>query len=161
MKETFRRIATRVSNVAGGPWAFGVAAIIIITWAFTGPNFNFSDTWQLVINTGTTIVTFLMVFLIQSTQNRDSRAMQLKLDELIRATRARDTFIDIEDLSDDELAAIARTFQKIHADSEDPAVMKFYTKLDGIMTKRRSLPGAEEVANLFNPFSDHSTKKRK
>jgi low affinity Fe/Cu permease len=111
VSEVFRRFAHGASWVAGTPWAFLVALLIIVLWALLGPVFGFSDTWQLVINTGTTIVTFLMVFLIQNTQNRDARAMQLKLDELIRAMRgARNTLIDIEDMSDEELERIHQEF---------------------------------------------------
>src|SRR5574337_722613 len=85
------RFARRVTEWVGGSWAFAAAIVVIVVWAVTGPLFRFSDTWQLVINTGTTIVTFLMVFLIQNTQNRDSEAVQLKLDELIRAEKAART----------------------------------------------------------------------
>ena len=105
--EKFRRFAHRVSFLAGSPWAFVLAVLAIVIWACLGPAFQFSDTWQLVINTGTTIVTFLMVFLIQNTQNRDSRALHLKLDELIRAnSHARNRLIDLEELSDIELDKI-------------------------------------------------------
>jgi low affinity Fe/Cu permease len=158
MKEIFRKIANTISNAAGSAWAFCLAFLIIVIWATTGPLFDFSDTWQLVINTGTTIVTFLMVFLIQNTQNRDSKAMQLKLDELIRATRARDTFIDIEDLNDDELASIAKQFKSLHDDTSDPAIKKFHSKLDDMLNKRHSLPGedmANEVVSRLNPFGNH------
>lgn len=113
MKDRFRRVASTVSNIAGSAWVFCLAVLVVLIWAGSGSAFNYSDTWQLVINTGTTIVTFLMVFLIQNTQNRDARAMQLKLDELLRATKARDSFIDIEDLSDAELAELAQEFSRI------------------------------------------------
>src|SRR5690348_6708823 len=102
MKKPFRRFASLISAAAGQPATFLLALLVVVIWAVTGPVFNFSNTWQLVINTGTTIITFLMVFLIQNTQNRDSKAMQLKLDELIRSTKARDSFIDLEDMSDDD-----------------------------------------------------------
>jgi low affinity Fe/Cu permease len=98
--ERFHWFAARTSLVLGSPWAFFLALAIVVVWLLSGPVFHFSDTWQLVINTGTTIVTFLMVFLIQNTQNRDARAVHLKLDELIRATkRARNMFMDLETLS--------------------------------------------------------------
>ena len=98
------RFARRVTAWAGGSWAFGLALAVIGVWALTGPLFHFSDTWQLVINTGTTIVTFLMVFLIQSTQNRDAAAVQIKLDELIHAVRgAQDALLDSEELDDEAL----------------------------------------------------------
>jgi low affinity Fe/Cu permease len=96
-KASFAKVATRVSDLMGSAWAFSIAALVILAWVLTGPIFGFSDTWQLVINTGTTIVTFLMVFLIQNTQNRDAKATQLKLDELIRAVAdARNEFIGAE-----------------------------------------------------------------
>ncbi len=159
MKKAFRRIAARISAIAGSAGAFSLAFLIIVTWALTGPVFGFSDTWQLVINTGTTIVTFLMVFLIQNTQNRDSKAMQLKLDELIRATRARDSFIDIEDLSDEELTALAKKFQRIHEeDDKNTAFHKFNEKFETVLKSRYDLPGekaATEMANKLNPFIDH------
>ena len=113
----FGRFAAQTSAGMGSKWAFAVAGAIIIAWAVTGPIFHYSDTWQLIINTGTTIVTFLMVFLIQNTQNRDARAINLKLNELIRAIdAARDQMIDIESLSDVELKEIATTYEKIKAD---------------------------------------------
>ena len=109
--DLFRRIASHTSHGVGSPWAFVAALSIVLTWCLTGPIFHFSDTWQLVINTGTTIVTFLMVFLIQNTQNRDSHAMHLKLDELIRSNEvARNRLIGLEDLTDDELDELQREF---------------------------------------------------
>lgn len=102
----------------GRPWAFAGAAGIVVVWAALGPIFQFSDTWQLVINTGTTIITFLMVFLIQNTQNRDTEALRLKLDELILATRdARNEFVNIEDLDDKVLESMEKEMHK-HAESE-------------------------------------------
>lgn len=99
--------------MVGSPIAFLLAVTIIVGWIISGPIFGFSDTWQLVINTGTTIITFLMVFLIQNTQNRDARAMHLKLDELIRAMHgARNSLVDLEDVSDEEVARFSQEFQK-------------------------------------------------
>lgn len=119
MNEVFRRIAHAVSEAAGTPWAFILALSVIMIWGVTGPVFAFTDTWQLVINTGTTIVTFLMVFLIQNTQNRDSRAVHLKLDELIRGVKgARTQLVDLEDLSDDELDRLQEQFQRIREQAD-------------------------------------------
>ena len=112
----FQRFSTWISRMAGNPMAFITALAIIFLWAFTGPFFGFSDTWQLVINTSTTIITFLMVFLIQSTQNRDSSAVQIKLDELIRATaRAHNALLDIEELSEEELYTLRKSYERLAA----------------------------------------------
>ena len=115
----FDIFASAVTRWAGSPLAFGLAIISIVLWAVTGPIFHYSEDWQLVINTGTTIVTFLMVFLIQNTQNRDARAINLKLNELIHAIdAARNQMIDIESLSDVELSEIQTTFEKIKAEEQ-------------------------------------------
>lgn len=115
MNELFRKFASKVSVVVGTPRAFIVAITFILCWALTGPIFGFSNTWQLVINTFTTITTFLMVFLIQNTQNRDSKATHIKLDELLKAIRgARNSLVDIEEVSDDELEELHVHFQKLH-----------------------------------------------
>jgi low affinity Fe/Cu permease len=115
MKELFHRFAHRISNMAGHPAAFVLATATIVIWAVLGPTFHYSDTWQLIINTGTTIITFLMVFLIQNTQNRDGFAMQLKLDELIRANKhARNALIDVQELSDEELDKVHDELCQLH-----------------------------------------------
>ncbi|HLC48939.1 MAG TPA: low affinity iron permease family protein [Candidatus Andersenbacteria bacterium] len=115
MVDGFRKFAQRVSHVLGTPRAFIVALCVIVVWALSGPLFGFSDTWQLVINTGTTVVTFLMVFIIQNTQNRDARTIHLKLDELIRAnTKARNRIIDLEDVTDDEIKKLQEEFRAVH-----------------------------------------------
>jgi len=114
VRDSFRRFARKSAEVLGTAWAFIGALIIIAVWALTGPGFHFSDTWQLVINTGTTIVTFLMVFLIQNTQNRDAKAMHLKLDELIRAIQgARNRLVDLEKLSDEEVKQLEEQFTRL------------------------------------------------
>jgi low affinity Fe/Cu permease len=113
--DAFRVIARHSSMMMGSAWAFAIAILTIVVWGVTGPRFHYSDTWQLVINTGTTIVTFLMVFVIQNTQNRDSKAVQLKLDELIRAMKgARNKLVDLEELSDAELKKLEKEFQRLH-----------------------------------------------
>jgi low affinity Fe/Cu permease len=113
----FGRIANRTSLAAGRASTFMVAFAVVIVWAVTGPLFGYSDTWQLVINTGTTIITFLMVFLIQNSQNRDSAAIQVKLDELIRVSAAHNSFVGIEHLTDEELQDI-RTKCELRAEAE-------------------------------------------
>ena len=112
MRQTFfTRFARQTSYIVGRPATFLLAVLVVLVWAVTGPLFHFSDTWQLVINTGTTIVTFLMVFLIQSTQNRDSEAMQVKLDEIIRAIgNAKNELLDLEELEEKDLDTIKKTY---------------------------------------------------
>ncbi len=112
-KGPFRRFAEKTSETVGSAWAFAAAVIVIVGWATTGPLFHFSDTWQLVINTSTTIITFLMVFLIQYTQNRDTATLRLKLDELIRSSHARNDFIELEELDDQELRALRDEFHQL------------------------------------------------
>ena len=113
----FQNFATHASVWVGNRWAFTGAILCVLIWVITGPHFKYSDTWQLLINTATTIITFLMVFLIQNTQNRDAKAIHLKLDEIIRATRrASNQMINIEKLSDEELEALAGQFERISAE---------------------------------------------
>jgi len=119
IRDAFGVFARKTSSVLGSPWAFVTAILIIIIWAMTGPAFHYSDTWQLIINTGTTIVTFLMVFLIQNTQNRDAKAVHLKLDELIRAIGpARNKLVDLEKLSDDDLKTLEGEFENVRKKAE-------------------------------------------
>jgi len=114
MDEFFRRGASRISKITGSYWAFFIAVLTIIIWSLSGPMFGYSDTWQLVINTLTTVVTFLMVFLIQNTQNRDTKAMHLKLDELLRASKpAKNDLINVENLSDKDLDELQEMYTKI------------------------------------------------
>jgi low affinity Fe/Cu permease len=113
MRKFFNMCATKISSAAGQPLTFITAALIIVIWAVTGPLFGYSDTWQLIINTGTTIVTFLMVFLIQNSQNRDAAAMQAKLDELLRAVdKAREQFIGIEHLTDQQIELVRSALER-------------------------------------------------
>jgi low affinity Fe/Cu permease len=120
----FRILATKISSLSGAPLTFVGACLIVSGWAISGPVFHFSNTWQLFINTFTTISTFLMVFLIQNTQNRDAKTVQLKLDELILATRGRDALVDLEDMTDDELGALDREFREIHNRQATSTTMK-------------------------------------
>lgn len=156
----FRKVANKISYLTGTATAFLLAFSIIIVWALTGPVFGFSDTWQLVINTSTTIVTFLMVFLIQNTQNRDSKAMQLKLDELIRATRARDAFVELESLTDEELAALDKEFHILHEKQSTSVMMKkLHASITAESKRRHSLRGqAGKVVNFINPLSGNKEK---
>jgi low affinity Fe/Cu permease len=120
VRDAFRCFAQRSSALLGSAWAFCGAVLVILVWLVTGPAFHFSDTWQLIINTATTVVTFLMVFLIQNTQNRDAKAMHLKLDELIRAVQgARNQLVDLENLSDDDLKKLEEQFQGLRKQAEN------------------------------------------
>ncbi|HVX84092.1 MAG TPA: low affinity iron permease family protein [Phycisphaerae bacterium] len=133
LRELFRRIATWAAGAMGSPWSFIASIGLIVVWAAAGPMCHFSDTWQLVINTTTTIITFLMVFLIQNSQNRDGKAIQLKLDELIRSVKgARNRLVELEDCTDEELAQLKEEFAKIRERATGP----------------RQKAAAEEVAHL-------------
>jgi low affinity Fe/Cu permease len=124
VQDAFRIFARATSSVLGSAWSFVLAIAVIVIWAATGHFFHYSDTWQLIINTGTTIVTFLMVFLIQNTQNRDAKAVHLKLDELIRAVvGARNHLVDIERLSDEELLQLQKEFERIGKKAEAESVL--------------------------------------
>ena len=139
MKDLFRRFANRISAAVGSPWAFILAALTILVWAMTGRLFGFSDTWQLVINTGTTIVTFLMVFLIQNTQNRDAKAIHLKLDELIRAMKgARNGLVDLEELTDAELAQLETQFRSLHEVAKDRATAETLEAVESEQDEREA-----------------------
>jgi low affinity Fe/Cu permease len=123
MNDFFHSFANKTAAVVGSPWAFLLAVFSILFWAASGPIFGFSDTWQLVINTSTTIVTFLIVFLIQNTQNRDAKAIHLKLDELLRAVKgARTGLVDLEDFTDKELAQLQQEFERLHKQEQAKAV---------------------------------------
>jgi low affinity Fe/Cu permease len=117
--DAFRIFARRSSTVLGSAWAFGIAILVIVIWGLTGPAFHYSNTWQLIINTGTTIVTFLMVFLIQNTQNRDAKAAHLKLDEIIRAVKgARNELVNLEKLADEDLTSLEKQFERVRKKAE-------------------------------------------
>ena len=115
MNELFRQFAQKTSQLVGSSWAFILSVFVIVAWAITGPMFHYSDTWQLVINTGTTIITFLMVFLSQNTQNRDAKAIHLKLDELIKGVKgARTGLVSLEQFSDSDLERLQKEFERLH-----------------------------------------------
>ena len=144
MHKIFTTFAAKTSQIVGSYWSFLIAFLIVIVWGASGPLFHFSDTWQLVINTGTTIITFLMVFLIQNTQNRDAKAMHLKLDELIAATKAaHNEMIDIEDLSDEKLKDIAAYYKQKKEQCGDEEVKAIAKD----MAEQVATDKAEEVAS--------------
>lgn len=140
MNEFFRKFSSKTSELVGTSWAFITAVVIILVWAITGPMFHYSDTWQLVINTGTTIITFLMVFLIQNTQNRDAKAIHLKLDELIKATKgARNRMIDLDALSDQQLKDLEEEYKRICArDGDDDGVKASHKAVKEEMKERKA-----------------------
>jgi len=136
LTERFENFSQRVTHAVGRPWAFLIAMLVIIVWAVTGPLFDFGDTWQLVINTGTTIITFLMVFLIQQTQNKDSKAMELKLNELVAATKgASNRLIDVEALTEDDLDVLHGYYRQLVG----------LSKRDQDLTESHSLEEAERL----------------
>jgi low affinity Fe/Cu permease len=134
--QLFSSFAGKTAKAAGSPWAFAICVAVVAAWAATGPLFGFSDTWQLVINTGTTVVTFLMVFLIQNTQNRDGSAIQTKLDELILTSAAENEFVGIESLTDKELAVLhARCVERAKAHAQ------LHKKVEEVLSARGVEPG--------------------
>lgn len=162
MKESFRKISNKISTAVGSAYAFLLALMVVIVWGVTGPLFEFSDTWQLVINTGTTIVTFLMVFLIQNTQNRDSKALHLKLDELIRSTKsARNAFVDLENFTDEDLELFDREFKEAHEELQDNATVRRLRKKIAAEKERRGSfkkQAGVAIGNLIkNPLSSISS----
>lgn len=150
----FSAFAQAVARVTGNAWTFAFAFGIIIVWAVTGPMFDFSDTWQLIINTSTTIITFLMVFLIQNTQNRDTYAIQLKLDELIRATaKAHNALMDIEELDERELREIRDYYEKLACEARnDPRQYK---------KDNDNFPLTEETAQKLENYARKKNDKKK
>lgn len=144
MNDFFTRFANRTAHLVGHRWAFVAAVVVVLLWAVLGPAFGYSDTWQLVINTSTTIVTFLVVFLIQNTQNRDARAIHLKLDELIRAVKdARNDMIDIEDVGDDKLAELAQQYAELR-EVRDASFREHVTKTAAEVAEQTARKVADE-----------------
>jgi low affinity Fe/Cu permease len=142
MNDVFHRFAQRAAAAVGSPWAFALAVLAIVTWSISGPVVGFSTTWQLVIDTATTIVTFLIVFLIQNTQNRESRAVQLKLDELISASSGRNALMGVENMTDQEAAALLKRFHQLAANVADhwskirPSRIRPYESHSGVLASR-------------------------
>ena len=129
VSDAFRIFARRCSITLGSAWSFAGAVLVILIWVLSGPRFHFSDTWQLVINTATTIVTFLMVFLFQNTQNRDAKAVHLKLDELIRALKnARNELVHLENLSDEQLTTLEKQFRRMRERAENDGSSSRHTE---------------------------------
>jgi len=149
MKRFFERFSAKVTKATGKPLAFILAVLVIIAWAVTGPIFHYSDTWQLVINTGTTIITFLMVFVIQQSQNKDTMALQIKLNELIAASGASNRLIDVEDITEEELETLK----------------KFYVRLSELAKKEadlnltHSIEEAEELHEMKRKLDKEKDKK--
>ena len=139
VSDAFRVFANRSAVLLGSAWSFGGAVLVILVWLITGPAFHFSDTWQLIINTATTVITFLMVFLIQNTQNRDAKAMHLKLDELIRAIKnARNELVDLEELSDQELKKLEEQFRRTRkrAENDDASPSRHIDPIETVTVPR-------------------------
>ncbi|HJQ23568.1 MAG TPA: low affinity iron permease family protein [Blastocatellia bacterium] len=159
MRKFFTAFANKTSRAVGSHWAFLIALLIVLIWGATGPMFHYSDTWQLVINTGTTIITFLMVFLIQNTQNRDAKAMHLKLDELITAVKAaHNEMIDIEELNDEQLEEIAKFYRKKKEEYGEDEV----TALASAVAEEEAHETAREVADTAKrAVEDHENGKRR
>lgn len=166
----FERFSNKVTSLAGSSYAFSTALLIILVWAATGPLFDFSETWQLVINTGTTIITFLMVFLIQKSQNKDSKAIQLKLNELIAADeRASNRMVDIEDINEDELDRLHKFYEKlsslagqeddIHRSHSIDAALLVNERKHG--KKRTLFTSIEEMNKVKTPSSAKKTGSAK
>lgn len=146
----FEKLANRITQATGSSLAFGIAAGLILVWIISGPVFGFSDTWQLVINTGTTIITFLMVFLIQKTQNKDAKAIQLKLNELIAASKqASNRMVDIEDLKEEELDTLHKFYKQLSDKAEE----------DTDIHKSHSIDAANELQEEKNKESEGTNKK--
>jgi len=170
MKEAFRKSSAKIANAMGTASAFIISCIIVIVWGISGPFFNYSDTWQLYINTGTTVATFLMVFIIQNTQNRDSKALHLKLDELIHSSKsARNTFVELENLTDEQLSVLDKEFKELHEKLHGaPVVHSLHSKIEAERNRRLSIKTAGQAISsiLKTPLAavkkvEESTQKKK
>lgn len=132
MNEVFRKFAHHIANIVGSSWTFSISTLIVVAWLASGPLFGYSDTWQLVINTATSVITFLMVFIIQNSQNRDAMAMQLKLDELLRAVEgARTGLVNLESLSDEDLLQLQSEFERLGMRAKLKGVSSAMRQADG------------------------------
>jgi low affinity Fe/Cu permease len=155
--EGFRRCASGAAAAVGNKWAFLTAVLLVIVWGLTGPTFHYSDTWQLVINTGTTIVTFLMVFLIQNTQNRDAKAIHLKLDELIRSVKgARNHLVNLEEFTDDELANLQKQFEQVRRHATEKVMRRADEAGEKAEQAHRRADDAHEKASLAHGVSERA-----
>lgn len=164
MEETFRILAERISNIVGTSWSFMTAIALVVIWAITGPLFGFSDTWQLVINTGTTIVTFLMVFLIQNTQNREAVSVQLKLDELLCAVQgARTEMVNLDTLSDSDLARLKTEFERLGKENGSDGLMSVNAEIRSTHSIQKSLStrSAESEVEVTVDQTEVSTNTKK
>lgn len=158
MKHGFRSLAESTSRSVGSPWAFMTALMVIVVWAVTGPYFGYSDTWQLFINTGTTIVTFLMVFLIQNTQNREARIVALKLDELLRTVDgARTGLVKLDQMTDDELEHVQQEFTRLQ-EKYAPLVDDDLAHVERELESRRKEKSISHAARKRRTASSHSKR---
>jgi low affinity Fe/Cu permease len=155
VSQAFSRFAEATARHSGRPATFLCAALVVVIWAASGPLFHFGDTWQLVINTGTTIITFLMVFLIQNSQNRDSAALQIKLDELIRATAAHNGLLDLEDVDEETLERIRENYRKLAARREDEAAGRHEQRGDPSREKDEAEEACEEVDEIDRELEEN------
>ena len=162
VSQSFRHFAEATARYSGKPGAFLGAAALIVLWAATGPLFHFGDTWQLVINTGTTIIPFMMVFLIQNSQNRDSAALQIKLDELIRATAAHNGLLDVENLDEDALERIRENYRKLGARLEEEAgTSTDGSKVQAAQEKQEACKEMDEIEQELREQRDAEAAARK
>jgi low affinity Fe/Cu permease len=162
VSQSFRHFAEATARYSGKPGAFLIAAGMIVVWAATGPLFGFGDTWQLVINTGTTIVTFMMVFLIQNSQNRDSAALQIKLDELIRATAAHNDLLDVENLDEDALERIRENYRKLGLRREEDARNSTHaSKVEAEQEKEEACEEMDEIDRELRDQHEADAEARK